>query len=261
MAGLLSGTESFTLQEPSDLCTEQLGCTFLLSIIMTNSNNSSKVKWSSELAGSIRWTFCSCFQVHRDYFTHLSPHNLLFCRAGWGAEMQDYPVSRQQASLRLCKPLQCTRGEAGTGTSPDFMECGIDRAFIKAESKTSCQTTFCQWKHVPRSLWGCLLSQHCSLGRCKLYCDLFFSFSVLWMFPPLLTAGIFQIYQLPIGSGLNSWSHVLARENLPVSWLMDMHPHHQTSEMVCGKKRSVENRWSMHPYIHKKSFISKGINF
>lgn len=78
---------------------------------------------------------------------------------------------------------------------------------------------------------------------------------------PLPTAGIFQIYWPPTGSSLNSCSHALARQNPPVSWLMDMHPHHQASEMVCGRKRSVENRWFISPYIHKRFFMDKGINF
>lgn len=135
MAGLLSGTKRFALREPSHLYTKQLGCTFLLSIIMINNNNSSKVKGNSELTDCIGSTLCSCFQVHKDYFAHLYPHNLHFRRAGWGPEMQDYPVSRQQASLRLCKPLQCMGGEAGTGTFPDFMECGVEGAFPVLKNK------------------------------------------------------------------------------------------------------------------------------
>jgi len=56
MAGFVSGMRRFTLQEPSDLCTEQLGCTSRLSIIMINNNNDSKVKGNPELTSCIRWT-------------------------------------------------------------------------------------------------------------------------------------------------------------------------------------------------------------
>lgn len=39
-------------------------------------------------------------------------------RAVWGTQKLGCPVSRQRASLRLCKPLLCTGGAAGAGPPP-----------------------------------------------------------------------------------------------------------------------------------------------
>lgn len=56
MAGFLSGTTRLTLREPSDLGAEQLGCASLLSIIMINNHNDSKVKGNSALTSCTRQT-------------------------------------------------------------------------------------------------------------------------------------------------------------------------------------------------------------
>lgn len=39
-------------------------------------------------------------------------------RPVWGTQKLGCPVSRQRASLRLCKPLPCTGGTAGAGPPP-----------------------------------------------------------------------------------------------------------------------------------------------
>lgn len=149
MAALLSGTKHFTLREPSDLCAEQLGCTFLLSIIMINNNNSSKVKGNSELTDCIRWILCSCFQVHRDYFVHLSPSRTsAFAGLAGGLRCRTalYPGNRQpRGSANLCNAQQEKLGQVPPQTSRSGGEKELFQfQRIKAESKTSWKTTFHQ---------------------------------------------------------------------------------------------------------------------